>query len=154
MITIEELENYLFQGEGVRIEFKKASSSFPASAYETLVSFSNKEGGVILLGVDDDRNVSGVEPLYIQQIKDNITAACNNNNLIYPSVFPSVSHIPYHGNVVIVIKVPVSSQVHKLKECIYDREGGVDMLIKDQTKVEEIHFRKRQVFTENQINHI
>lgn len=58
MITIEELENYLSQSEGIRIEFKEASSNFPHSAYETLVSFSNKEGGVIILGVGE--NFSGV----------------------------------------------------------------------------------------------
>lgn len=151
MITAEELENYLGKGEGIRIEFKEASNNFPQSAYETLVSFSNKEGGVIILGVDDDKNIKGINVTQVQQIRDDVFSTCKNTNLIYPSIFPSVSEINYKGRQLLIIKVPVSSQVHKLKGVVYDREGGIDMEIKDQTKIEEIYFRKRQVFTENQI---
>lgn len=151
MITIEELENYLLQGEGIRIEFKEAFSNFPHSAYETLVSFSNKEGGVIILGVDDEKNILGIDESQCQKLKDEILSTCNNTNLIFPSIYPSVLEVKYKSRLIIVIKVPVSSQVHKLKDCVFDREGGIDMAIKDQTKIDEIYFRKRQVFTENQI---
>lgn len=111
MITNEEPENYLSQGEGLRIEFKEASSNFPHSSYETLVSFSNKEGGIIVLGINDDRDVIGINETYCQKIKDDISSTCKNTNIIFPSIYPSVSEVRYKTKLIIIIKVSVSSQV-------------------------------------------
>ena len=49
-----ELHKILNQGEGVRIEFKEAQYGAPSSLYDTICSFLNREGGIILLGVKDD----------------------------------------------------------------------------------------------------
>ncbi|MDD4191358.1 MAG: ATP-binding protein [Mangrovibacterium sp.] len=55
-----ELQNLLNQGEGLHIEFKKAQDGVPVSVYDTVVSFLNREGGVILLGVSDDGDILGL----------------------------------------------------------------------------------------------
>jgi len=39
---------------GVCIEYKEAQNGVPDSLYDTVASFLNREGGVILLGVRDD----------------------------------------------------------------------------------------------------
>lgn len=44
----QELNRILQQGEGVRIEFKEAQHAVPSSLYDTVSSFLNREGGMIL----------------------------------------------------------------------------------------------------------
>ena len=61
-MTAEEIGKMIAQGEGASIEFKKAMEKVPASLYETVVSFANTRGGYILLGVDDDGTVLGINP--------------------------------------------------------------------------------------------
>lgn len=61
-MTAEEIGKIIAQGEGISIEFKKAMEKVPASLYETVVSFANTRGGYILLGVDDDGTVLGINP--------------------------------------------------------------------------------------------
>ncbi len=64
----KELNKILQKGEGVRIEFKEAQNGVPDSLYDTVSSFLNREGGVILLGVDDNGNVLGLEGQNLMQL--------------------------------------------------------------------------------------
>lgn len=56
-----ELNKILNQGEGTRVEFKVSQGGIPLSFYDSVCSFLNREGGVILLGVKDDGTVEEVE---------------------------------------------------------------------------------------------
>ncbi|MBN1928680.1 MAG: ATP-binding protein [Chlorobiaceae bacterium] len=47
------------QGEGPTIEFKRLVHSPPKIA-RSIVSFANTSGGIILIGVDDDRRIVGI----------------------------------------------------------------------------------------------
>lgn len=49
--TIIEL---LKVGERINLECKKAESNLPNSVWETYSSFANTDGGLILLGVEED----------------------------------------------------------------------------------------------------
>jgi len=44
------------------LEFKRAADSLPESFFETVCAFLNRDGGLIVLGVEDDGSVSGVDP--------------------------------------------------------------------------------------------
>lgn len=151
VMTQEEIKNYLALGEGIRIEFKEASRSVPSDLYETVVSFSNKDGGVILLGVSDDGIVRGVDPECIFEMKQNITTACNNSELINPPISLTPIQIECDGKEILALKIPTSSQVHKLNNTICDRENDSDIRITDQSRISDIYFRKRTIFTETQI---
>jgi predicted HTH transcriptional regulator len=47
------------EGEGLRIEFKRLIHSAPKIA-RSITAFANTSGGVILIGVDDDRRIVGI----------------------------------------------------------------------------------------------
>jgi ATP-dependent DNA helicase RecG len=58
----------LEQGEGISIEFKKATKELPKTLFETICAFLNRNGGVILLGVDDNKKVFGTDKELAQNI--------------------------------------------------------------------------------------
>jgi len=62
-MDICEINNILLNGENTTVEFKKAEINVPESLYETISSFSNRDGGIIILGVDDTGKVLGIEDL-------------------------------------------------------------------------------------------
>ncbi len=57
-MTEEEIKHLTIQGESETVEFKQ---SFSKSVIETLVAFSNTQGGTVLLGLTNDDNVKGID---------------------------------------------------------------------------------------------
>lgn len=151
--TVETVEivSYLEAGEGTRIEFKEASTEIPASFYETVCSFLNKEGGTILLGVNDDSEVIGISKEHVTKFIKSIIASSNDPDLINPPVTLSPREVEVKNKSVIIVKLNVSSQVHKCRSVVFDRENDCDLRLLDEGRIKEIYFRKRQVFTESQI---
>lgn len=150
-MTLQELEKYLSKGEGVRIEYKKASNKVPTSLYETVVSFLNKEGGVIILGAEDDGRVLGIEHDSIQTMMKNISSACNDTDNINPPISITPIEVEHPEGKVLVLKIHASSQVHTHAGVIYDRETDNDIRITDQERIGDIYLRKKNLFTETTI---
>lgn len=151
-MTDIEVENLLAKGEGVRLEFKQSlNGDVPKTIYETVCSFLNREGGTILVGVDDNGEVTGIPETKISNFITTFSTTVNNISTIDPPMLVSPSSYKFKDKSIIVIKLPVSSQVHKYRNIIYDRIDEGDVKIVDDTKINEIYFRKRQVFTEGEI---
>lgn len=65
-MSSDEILQLIRQGESFRLEAKRAETEVPASVWESYSAFCNTDGGVILLGVSEDKKtkelyVSGVE---------------------------------------------------------------------------------------------
>jgi len=151
-MEIRDLRNIISKGEGLQIEFKEAQGSVPESFYETAVSFSNTDGGTILLGVDNNGNIKGISPDSENKLKKDIITALNNRNSIVPPLYVHPFTIAHPEGLVMVIQIPTSSQVHHYKGKIYIREFEVDIDITDQQqKVSDVFLRKRNFFTETKI---
>lgn len=140
------------RGEGLKIEFKESVEQLPKSFYETVVSFSNTDGGIIILGVDDDKNIIGVNESATKQIVADIVSSLSSNDCISPTIFIIPSVVDVCGKSVIAMQIPSSSSVHKDKGLIYKRAGDVDVDITDNTElVEALNFEKSNRFTESTI---
>ena len=148
-MTDSEIENLLSKGEGTRIEFKKCEiGNIPKTIYDTVCSFLNKEGGTILVGVDDNGNVVGIPENKISNFITTFSTTVNNISTINPPIQVSPISYNFKGKWILIIKLSVSSQVHKYKDEIYDRIDEADIKLTDDTSINEIYFRKRQVFAE------
>ncbi len=147
----QELIHILQTGENTTIEYKEAKDKMPSTLFDTVVSFLNRDGGTILLGVQDNRSVIGINPAVVDKLKKEIINASNNNKLIDPPFTLSPETIEYKGKIILYIKVTASSQVHRLRGDVYDREHDCDLRIKDNNRIGEIYFRKRTIFTESKI---
>lgn len=152
MMTSEDVNVFIKKGEGLLIEFKEAKDAVPANFYDTVTSFSNTDGGTILLGVDDDGNIKGINPLSEIKIKKDIITALNSPDLINPPVMIEPFTVPCDGGLVMIVQIPVSSQIHKYHDKIYKRVFETDLDIsKNQTQLTEMQLRKSNVFSEIKI---
>lgn len=150
-MSIEDITKLLSVGENNRVEFKEAYTKVPKSFFDSVSSFLNREGGTIILGVNDQGFVTGIAPNQINQMKKEILSTLNNSHVINPPVNLPVHEIEIENKELLYIQVPVSSQVHTYKGIIYDREYDSDFKITDADRISEIYFRKRKEFTENLI---
>ena len=151
-MTVDDLHKILSSGEDLHTEFKEAKVKVPTTFYDTVVSFLNREGGIIIMGADDKGIITGVDSIAVEQMKKDIVTALNNKDVINPPVnFPLYQLVDDSGKIVLCIKIPVSSQIHTHAGIIYDRENDSDIRIEDDTRISELYFRKRNYFTENEI---
>lgn len=60
MISEEKIAQLIAQGENSALEFKRDGIA-PDELAKEIVGMLNREGGVILIGVEDDGNISGIE---------------------------------------------------------------------------------------------
>ena len=108
MIPITDI---LSQGENSAVEFKSAGTNAEMMARE-MISFANTNGGVILVGVEDDGTVSGIDTgkqneAWVSNIaRDAVVPPLNvdtqildyqGTNLLYVNV-PKGKHKPYHSS--------------------------------------------------------
>ena len=60
MKNIKQIQALINNGEGEQLDFKKEISNSSRIA-KTIVSFANHKGGILLVGVNDDRTISGIK---------------------------------------------------------------------------------------------
>jgi ATP-dependent DNA helicase RecG len=149
-MDLQQVQKIIDQGEGLRIEFKEATDTVPRSFYETVVSFSNTDGGTILLGVDDNKTIKGINPAATTKLQKDIVTALNSRECINPPVYVQPFVVEHPDGSIMVIQIPSSSQVHDHSGIIYSREFETDLDVTDnQQKVSDIYLRKRNFFTES-----
>jgi len=150
-MSIELVKSLLKKRERIRIEFKRAHSAVPENLFETVCAFLNREGGSILLGVDDKGNVTGVDPSAVHQMKADISSLSNNPNKLNPTFLLFPSEVEIKGKKIIHIQVPASSQVHKSNGIVFDRSSDGDFRVTAPEGIADIYNRKRAHFTEGKI---
>lgn len=150
-MNLDDLHKILSRGEDAHTEFKEAARKVPATFYDTVASFLNREGGIIVLGANDKGVVTGIDSEAVEQLKKDIVTALNSKDIINPPVNFPVYQLNDNDKVVLCVKIPVSSQIHIHAGIIYDRENDSDIRIEDDARTSKLYFRKRNHFTENEI---
>ncbi|MFC1802732.1 helix-turn-helix domain-containing protein [Thermoproteota archaeon] len=123
-ITVEEpeldLHEIIRRGESHTVEFKATLSG---EFLETVVSFANTSGGIILMGVADDGRVTGFSPNKIDQI-----GALINGNLD-PIPDYSVSENELDGKPITIVEVQggMDKPYSHRQLGIYVRSAGSDL---------------------------
>ncbi len=146
-----ELRAKIVAGEGIRVEYKEAKKSLPANLFETVCAMLNRDGGDILLGVDDSGKALGIDQSSIAKMKADIVSQSNNSQKLDPPfiLFPSTHTLD--GKNILQISIPASSQVHRSKGIVYDRSNDGDFRVTEPHRIAEISNRKRTTYTENLI---
>lgn len=103
-----EIKTVLDKGETIAIEFKSDAKGLPdRDLVAAVVAMANTEGGLILLGVEDDGSVTGVQPSH-QDIAGLNALIANRTS---PSVAISVEIIEHDEKKILGITVPKSHSI-------------------------------------------
>jgi ATP-dependent DNA helicase RecG len=122
-ITRTELLDVLRNGENSAVEFKRDDITVEQLAKE-LVAFSNFDGGMVLLGVEDDGSVSGITR---PKLEEWVMTTCRDK--VRPAIIPfyEVLRDVEPGKDVAVVRVPtgfnVQSRWHNNRNIYYIRVG-------------------------------
>ena len=107
------IKNIINQGEKINTEFKEAKVKLPKNLFETVCAFLNRFGGNIILGVNDNRDVVGIDKNFVDKMKKDFANLCNNTSKISPTVYLKIMDYEIDGKTVLYINVPDSSEVYR-----------------------------------------
>lgn len=97
------VKKLIFEGEGVKLDFKKKITSCEKIA-RTMVSFTNNKGGVLLIGVADDGTITGVKNEDEERYM--ITKAATL--FAKPALEPVFEEVYLEDKTVLVVEIPES----------------------------------------------
>lgn len=117
-MDIEKLKLLIAEGESSTVEFKRKVNS-PDKIAKELCAFANSKGGYLIIGIDDDRKVVGVDSEKSEI--DIVEIACEFN--IFPPIKPkSIDVINYNKKEIIVVEIEESNNKPHTIEAI-DEKG-------------------------------
>lgn len=152
MSHASNIRELLHAGEGLDVEFKTCRDALNRDVFESVCAFLNRHGGHLLLGVRDNGEVSGVAPEAMVQIRKDFATIINNPQKLTPPFYLAMDEVTLDGHTVLHVYVPESSQIHRCKGRIFDRNEDGDLDITDNTAlVAQLYQRKQSTYAENRI---
>jgi ATP-dependent DNA helicase RecG len=116
MMTKEELQGLISQGEGFHLEFKESISK---GLNKEIVAFANAKGGKVLVGVDDDGNLKNKSLDNGDRSKAQVAAReCD------PPIDIEIISIEGEPNVLVVEVKEGLNKPYKSTDGFYMREGA------------------------------
>ena len=151
-ITIDEIRELIKIGEKIDVEFKESKTALTKDVFDTVCSFSNRTGGHILLGVNDQKEIVGVNEDKIDKIIKDFTNCINSPQKIYPPLYLIPEVFDIDGKKIIYIKVPEGTQVYRHNGRIWDRSYEGDINITDHADlVFKLYARKQNSYFVNKV---
>ena len=112
------------QTETICIEAKTANKGKPEKYYDTISSFANTMGGVLLFGIEERKikNKTTFVPVGVYDVNDlqkNITNLCSTE--FEPIIRPEISVIKIENKDIVAVRIDVLTQ--RNKPCYYKPKG-------------------------------
>lgn len=150
-MDVQELQLIISAGETDHVEFKRCGNQAQKDLFESICAFANTFGGMILLGIEDDGTLRGVDEANVLPLTRNILNVINNPNAFDVPVPLEFERIEIEGCHIIKIAVPNSPQMHSYKGKVYERRGDSDVVIRGSIPLAELCIRKQGIYTEQRI---
>ena len=149
--TLTELTEKIDLGEDSAIELKRALPHRDDLADE-IAAFANARGGVILIGVDDDGTIVGLNRQELDAAEETVVQICRDS--IDPVVHIVTDKLRIDDKNLLKIEVPQSPFVHKSSDGYFIRQGSSKMemstewlgqLLQNRSQVHRISFDEQFV---------
>ncbi len=114
-----ELIEDIILSEDSTMEFRREMPHRDSMADE-IAAFANAEGGTILIGIDDNREIVGIELQKLDQIEKTVVEICSES--IEPTVHIFTEKFRLDGKNLLRIKIPSSFFVHKTVNGYFTRQ--------------------------------
>jgi predicted HTH transcriptional regulator len=118
-----DLLELIEEGENIQCEFKRHFTT-PEKIAKEMIAFANTKGGYLIFGVDDDREVVGVdsEKSESEMIKDAAENYCE------PPLNYSIDFIEAYGKEIVVATIPESdNKPHRIQD--YQNEFDINKAV-------------------------
>lgn len=96
------LQNLINEGESKTLEFKENLPKNESIA-KTVIAFSNTSGGKLIIGINDKREIVGIDDKEIFEIQDKIASIIFDS--CYPNILPEIYTLNLEGKILLVIEV-------------------------------------------------
>ena len=140
-IAGEDIRQLITQGESDKVEFKtRVGKEHDLNEFiESVVAFANSSGGVILVGIDDNANIVGIEE---ENAPDRVTKVLRSH--CDPPIQPEMNISILDNKKVLVTQVKEGSNKPYIfrDKGIYVRAGATDRLITTRAELDEF-YKKR-----------
>lgn len=101
----QRVSDLIRAGESLTVEFKSDRQQIgDAAIYDEVVALANTEGGVLLIGVEDDGTVTGAKPRHEATTDPSKLRAAIFNNTV-PNINTRIAVVRHHEGPVIAIEV-------------------------------------------------
>ena len=148
----KEIKQLIQNGEKIDVEFKESKNALTKDVFDTVCSFNNRNGGHILLGVNDKREIVGVSKEKVDKVIKEFTTAINNPQKMYPPLYLLPEVFDIDEKKVIYIRVPEGYQVCRHNGRIWDRSYEGDINITDHSElVYKLYARKQGSYFVNKV---
>ena len=130
-MMIDEIKKLIQNGEKIDVEFKESKNALTKDVFDTVCSFNNRDGGHILLGVNDKSEIVGVSEDKVDKVIKEFTTAINNPQKMNPPLYLVPEVFDIDEKKVIYIRVPKGYRVCRHNGRIWDRayEGDINITI-------------------------
>ena len=118
---IENVIQYLktYKTENNKLEVKAARNGFPKNCYDTFSSFSNKYGGLIIFGIDEESDFEICGVYDINDLQKQIFSLCSES--MVPPIRPNMTPIQIEDK--FILAVEVDELIQSQKPCYYKNKG-------------------------------
>ena len=116
-----ELIEKIILGEDSTMEFKREMPHRNSLADE-IAAFANDQGGMILIGIDDNREIVGIELQKLDNIEKTVVEICNDS--IKPTARIFTEKLRIDEKNLLKIEIPKGLFVHKTSNGYFIRQGS------------------------------
>ncbi len=131
----EELIEIILKGEDSNYEFK-SNISHGSNLVKEVIAFSNSQGGVILIGLNDDGEIEGLSSDDIKWLNQLLPNLASDN--IRPSITLNAQNVSLAEGLVMVISVPegVNKPYMDNDTSIYVRNGARSQKLRSREEIQ------------------
>lgn len=115
--AIKQIRKY--NSETSTIEVKTAGNGFPRKCYDTFSSFANKNGGIIIFGIDEENNFAAENVYDIKDLQKQIFSLCSDS--MEPKIRAEILPMEFENKNILAVKVNELPQ--NKKPCYYKPKG-------------------------------
>jgi len=129
-MSLKELKDLVKKGEGLQLEFK-LKAAHPEKIVREIVAFANTEGGILLIGVNDDKILKGLK----FADEDDYILVKAIEKYCYPLISYSIERIPITDELEILkFEIHKSDQrPHYVKSYIPNQDSKSYIRVRDKT---------------------
>lgn len=148
-MLIEEI----LKGESEKIEFKENAKT--NTYIKTVVAFANGNGGKIVFGVKDNKEIVGVENEF--KVMDGIINAISDG--CYPMIMPDISLHTLENKTVILVEIeggkkkPYYLKSKGMQKGTYIRSGATTRIIEEDYVLKELVLEGENKYFDQQVCH-